>query len=214
MEVVRKIEASNELREIEDSTARKNSSNALASANTAKSNSTTAINVANSAKDTANTALVNVDNLTAVINSIQSDITAMKKELQETYDIASGAVELAERKAFKVRSIKVLDNQFVDGKYKLTETDKDNLFGENYTVPNNGGVFLLFTTVDVLDPAEKTNYVELVEYYNGKFGQDNLYMGYPNYSFQGKNIIINKNPSIETNYRLYAIQANPDLGWL
>lgn len=214
MEVVRKIEASNELREIEDRTARQNSSSALASANTAKNNATTAINVANSAKDTANAALISVDNLTAVINAMQSDITAMKTKLQETYDTANGATELAERKAFKVRSIKVLDSQFVNGKYTLTETDKDDLFGENYTVPNNGGVFLLFTTVDVLDPAETTNYVELVEYYKGKFGQDKLYMGYPNYSFQGNNITINKNPNIETNYRIYAIQANPDLGWL
>ena len=78
MEVVRKIEASNELREIEDNTARRNSSNALASANSANNNSATAVNVANSAKDTANAALANVSNLSAVISAMQADIEAMK----------------------------------------------------------------------------------------------------------------------------------------
>ena len=75
MEVVRKIEASNELREIEDNTARRNSSNALASANSANNNSATAVNVANSAKDTANAALANVNNLSAIISAMQADIT-------------------------------------------------------------------------------------------------------------------------------------------
>ena len=83
MEVVRKIEASNELREIEDNTARKNSSSALASANSANNNSVTAVNVANSAKDTANAALTNVSNLSAVISEIQADIAAMKRKYRK-----------------------------------------------------------------------------------------------------------------------------------
>lgn len=214
MEVVRKIEASNELREIEDNTARKNSSNALASANTANNNSATAVNVANSAKDTANAALANVSNLSAAISAMQADIAAMKTELQEAYDTANGAVELADLKTFKARAIQVLDSAFVNGQYTLTEADKENLFGEIYDGIQPGGLVMLFTTVDDLTTPVLKNYIQLVEYYNNKFKTDPLDAGYPNYLFSGKNITIRKNPNFETNYKLYAIQANEDSGWV
>lgn len=214
MEVVRKIEASNELREIEDNTARKNSSNALASANTANNNSTTAVNVANSAKDTANAALTSVNNLNAVISAMQADIAAMKTELQETYDIANGALEEADRKTFKARAIQILDSAFVNGRYTLTEADKENLFGEIYSGFQPGGLVMLFTTVDDLTTPVRENYVQLVEYYNNRFKTDPFDAGYPNFNFAGKNISIFKNPNFETNYKLYAIQANEDSGWV
>lgn len=214
MEVVKKIEASNELREIEDSTARKNSSNALASANSANNNSVTAVNVANSAKDTANVALTNVSNISAVISEIQTDIAAMKTKLQEAYDTANGAVELANLKTFKARAIQVLDSAFVNGQYTLTEADKDNLFGEIYNGIQPGGLIMLFTTVDDLTTPERENYIQLVEYYNGRFKTDSFGAGYSNYLFAGKNITIRKSPDFETNYKLYAIQANEDSGWV
>lgn len=214
MEVVRKIEASNELREIEDNTARRNSSNALASANTANNNSVTAVNVANSAKDTANTALTNVSNLNATISAIQADIAAMKTKLQEAYDTANGAVELAEIKTFKARAIQILDSAFVNGQYTLTEADKDNLFGEVYNGIQPGGLIMLFTTEDDLTTPERINYVQLVEYYKNRFKTDPFGAGCPNYVFSGKNITIKKNPNFEINYKLYAIQANEDSGWL
>ena len=214
MEVVRKIEASNELREIEDNTARKNSSSALASANSANNNSVTAVNVANSAKDTANAALTNVSNLSAVISEIQADIAAMKKTLQEAYDTANGAVELADLKTFKARAIQVLDSAFVNGQYTLTEADKENLFGEIYNSFQPGGLVMLFTTVDDLTSSVRENYIQLVEYYNNRFKTDPFGAGYPNYLFTGKNITIRKNPNFETNYKLYAIQANEDSGWV
>lgn len=214
MEVVRKIEASNELREIEDNTARKNSSNALASANTANNNSATAVNVANSAKDTANAALTSVNNLNAVISAMQADIAAMKTELQETYDIANGALEEADRKTFKARAIQILDSAFVNGRYTLTEADKENLFGEIYSGFQPGGLVMLFTTVDDLTTPVRENYVQLVEYYNNRFKTDPFDAGYPNFNFAGKNISIFKNPNFETNYKLYAIQANEDSGWV
>ena len=214
MEVVRKIEASNELREIEDSTARKNSSNALASANSANVNSATAVNVANSAKDTANAALGNVSNLNAVISAMQADIAAMKTKLQNAYDTANGAVELANLKTFKARAIQILDSAFVNGQYTLTETDKDNLFGEVYSGIQPGGLIMLFTTVDDLTTPTRENYVQLVEYYNNKFKTDPFDAGYSNYLFAEKNITIRKNPNFETNYKLYAIQANENSGWV
>lgn len=214
MEVVRKIEASNELREIEDNTARKNSSNALASANSANNNSVTAVNVANSAKDTANTALTNVNNLNAVISAMQADIAAMKTKLQETYDIANGASEEADRKTFKARAIQILDSAFVNGRYTLTEADKENLFGEIYRGFQPGGLVMLFTTVDDLTTPERTNYTQLVEYYNNKFKTDPFDAGCSNLRFDGKNISIIKNPNFEINYKLYAIQANEDSGWV
>ena len=214
MEVVRKIEASNELREIEDNTARKNSSSALASANSANNNSVTAVNVANSAKDTANAALTNVSNLSAVISEIQADIAAMKKTLQEAYDTANGAVELADLKTFKARAIQVLDSAFVNGQYTLTEADKENLFGEIYNSFQPGGLVMLFTTVYDLTSSVRENYIQLVEYYNNRFKTDPFGAGYSNYLFTGKNITIRKNPNFETNYKLYAIQANEDSGWV
>lgn len=214
MEVVRKIEASNELREIEDSTARKNSSNALASANSANNNSATAVNVANSAKDTANAALTNINSLNAVISEIQADIAKMKTELQEAYDIANGALEEADRKTFKARAIQILDSAFVNGQYTLTEADKENLFGEIYSGIQPGGLVMLFTTVDDLTTPVRENYIQLVEYYNNKFKTDPFGAGYTNLRFDGKNISIIKNPNFETNYKLYAIQANEDSGWV
>lgn len=214
MEVVRKIEASNELREIEDNTARKNSSNALASANSANNNSVTAVNVANSAKDTANAALTNVNSLNAVISTIQADIAKMKTELQETYGIANGALEEANRKTFKARAIQILDSAFVNGRYTLTEADKENLFGEIYSGFQPGGLVMLFTTVDDLTTPVRENYVQLVEYYNNRFKTDPFDTGYSNFNFAGKNISILKNPNFETNYKLYAIQANEDSGWV
>lgn len=214
MEVVRKIEASNELREIEDNTARKNSSNALASANSANNNSATAVNVANSAKDTANAALANVSNLSAVISAIQADIATMKTKLQEACDTANGAVELADLKTFKARAIQILDSAFVNGQYILTEADKDNLFGEVYNGLQPGGLVMLFTTEDDLTTPERINYTQLVEYYNNKFETDPFDAGCPNYVFAGKNITIKKNPNFEINYKLYAIQANEDSGWI
>lgn len=214
MEVVRKIEASNELREIEDNTARKNSSNALASANTANNNSATAVNVANSAKDTANAALTNVNSLNAVISEIQADIAKMKTELQEVYDTANGAVEEADRKTFKARAIQILDSAFVNGRYTLTEADKENLFGEIYSGFQPGGLVMLFTTEDDLTTPERTNYTQLVEYYNNKFKTDPFDAGCSNLNFTGKNISIFKNPNFEINYKLYAIQANEDSGWV
>lgn len=214
MEVVRKIEASNELREIEDNTARKNSSNALASANTANNNSATAVNVANSAKDTANAALTNVNSLNAVISAIQADIAKMKTTLQEAYDTANGALEEADRKTFKARAIQILDSAFVNGKYTLTEADKENLFGEIYYGFQPGGLVMLFTTEDDLTTPERTNYVQLVEYYNNRFNTDPFDAGCPNLNFAGKNISITKNPNFEINYKLYAIQANEDSGWV
>lgn len=214
MEVVRKIEASNELREIEDNTARRNSSNALASANTANNNSATAVNVANSAKNTANAALENVSNLNAVISAMQADVAAMKTKLQEAYDTANGAVELAEMKTFKAKAIQILDSAFVNGQYTLTEADKDNLFGEVYNSFQPGGLIMLFTTVDDLTTPIRENYVQLVEYYNNKFKTDPFDAGYPNYLFSGKDITIRKNPNFETNYKLYAIQADENSGWV
>lgn len=214
MEVVRKIEASNELREIEDNTARRNSSNALASANSANNNSATAVNVANSAKNTANAALENVSNLNAVISAMQADIAAMKTKLQEAYDTANGAVELAELKTFKAKAIQILDSAFVNGQYTLTEADKDNLFGEVYNSIQPGGLIMLFTTVDDLTTPICENYVQLVEYYNNKFKTDPFGTGYPNYLFAGKNITIRKNPNFEINYKLYAIQADENSGWV
>lgn len=214
MEVVRKIEASNELREIEDNTARKNSSNALASANTANNNSTTAVNVANSAKNTANAALTSVNNLNAVISAIQADIAEMKTTLQEAYDTANGALEEADRKTFKARAIQILDSAFVNGQYTLTEADKENLFGEIYSGFQPGGLVMLFTTVDDLTTPALTNYVQLVEYYNNRFKTDPFKAGYPNLRFNGKNISIFKNQNFEINYKLYAIQANEDSGWV
>lgn len=214
MEVVRKIEASNELREIEDNTARKNSSNALASANSANVNSATAINVANSAKDTANAALTNVSNLNAMISTIQADIAAMKTKLQEAYDTANGAVELADLKTFKARAIQILDSAFVNGRYTLTEADKDNLFGEIYSGIQPGGLAMLFVTEDDLTTPELKNYVQLVEYYNSRFKTDPFGAGCKNLNFAGKNISIIKNPNFEINYKLYAIQANEDSGWV
>lgn len=214
MEVVRKIEASNELREIEDSTARKNSSNALASANSANNNSATAVNVANSAKDTANAALTNVNSLNAVISEIQADIAKMKTELQEVYDTANGALEEADRKTFKARAIQILDSAFVNGYYTLTEADKENLFGEIYSGFQPGGLVMLFTTVDDLTTSVRENYIQLVEYYNNRFKTDPFDAGYSNLRFDGKNISIFKNPNFETNYKLYAIQANEDSGWV
>ena len=214
MEVVRKIEASNELREIEDNTARKNSSNALASANTANNNSATAVNVANSAKDTANAALTSVNNLNAAISAMQADIAKMKTELQETYDTANGALEQADLKTSKARAIQILDSAFVNGKYTLTEDDKENLFGEIYNGFQPGGLVMLFVTVDDLTAPELTNYVQLVEYYNNKFKTDPFDAGYPNLRFDGKNISIIKNQNLEINYKLYAIQANEDSGWV
>ena len=214
MEVVRKIEASNELREIEDNTARRNSSNALASANSANNNSVTAVNVANSAKDTANAALTSVNNLNAVISAIQADITAMGTRLQEAYDTANGALEEADRKTFKARAIQILDSAFVNGQYTLTEDDKENLFGEVYSGFQPGGLVMLFTTVDDLTMLECENYIQLVEYYNNRFKTDPFGAGYSNYLFSGKNITIRKNPNLEINYKLYAIQANEDSGWV
>lgn len=214
MEVVRKIEASNELREIEDNTARKNSSNALASANSANNNSATAVNVANSAKDTANAALTNVNSLNAVISAIQTDIAKMKTKLQEAYDTANGALEEADRKTFKARAIQILNSAFVNGQYTLTEADKENLFGEIYSGFQPGGLVMLFTTVDDLTTPLRENYIQLVEYYNNKFKTDPFDAGYSNYLFSGKNITIRKNPDFETNYKLYAIQANEDAGWV
>lgn len=214
MEVVRKIEASNELREIEDNTARKNSSNALASANTANNNSTTAVNVANSAKDTANAALTSVNNLNAAISAIQADIATMKTTLQEAYDTANGALEEANRKTFKARAIQILDSAFVNGQYTLTEDDKENLFGEVYNGLQPGGLVMLFTTVDDITTPELENYVQLVEYYNNKFKTDPFGTGYQNLRFNGKNISIIKNQNFEINYKLYAIQANEDSGWV
>lgn len=214
MEVVRKIEASNELREIEDNTARKNSSNALASANTANNNSATAVNVANSAKDTANAALTNVNSLNAVISTIQADIAAMKTKLQEAYDTANGALEQADRKTFKARAIQILDSAFVNERYTLTEADKENLFGEIYSGFQPGGLVMLFTTVDDLTTPVRENYVQLVEYYNNKFKTDPFDAGYSNLRFEGKNISIFKNPNFEINHKLYAIQANEDSGWV
>lgn len=214
MEVVRKIEASNELREIEDNTARKNSSNALASANSANNNSATAVNVANSAKDTANAALKNVSNLSAIISTMQADIAAMKTKLQEAYDTANGAVELADSKTFKARAIQILDSAFVNGRYTLTEDDKENLFGEVYNSYRPGGLVMLFTTVDDLTTPVCENYIQLVEYYNNRFDTDPFEAGYSNYLFDGKNITIIKNPNFEINYKLYAIQANEDSGWV
>lgn len=214
MEVVRKIEASNELREIEDNTARKNSSNALASANSANNNSATAVNVANSAKDTANAALTNVNSLNAVISAIQTDIAKMKTKLQETYDTANGALEEANRKTFKARAIQILNSAFVNGQYTLTEADKENLFGEIYSGFQPGGLVMLFTTVDDLTTPLRENYIQLVEYYNNKFKTDPFDAGYSNYLFSGENITIRKNPNFETNYKLYAIQANEDAGWV
>lgn len=214
MEVVRKIEASNELREIEDNTARKNSSNALASANTANNNSTTAVNVANSAKNTANAALTSVNNLNAVISAIQADIAKMKTTLQEAYDTANGALEEANRKTFKARAIQILNSAFVNELYTLTEADKENLFGEIYDGFKPGGLVMLFTTVDDLTTPELTNYVQLVEYYNNRFKTDRFGAGYSNLRFDGKNISIFKNPNLEINHKLYAIQANEDAGWV
>lgn len=214
MGVVRKIEASNELREIEDNTARKNSSNALASANSANNNSVTAVNVANSAKDTANAALTNVNSLNAVISTIQADIAKMKTKLQETYGIANGALEEANRKTFKARAIQILNSAFVNGQYTLTEDDKENLFGEIYNGLRPGGLVMLFTTVDDLTTPVCENYVQLVEYYNNKFKTDPFGAGYTNLRFDGKNISIIKNPNFEINYKLYAIQANEDSGWV
>lgn len=214
MEVVRKIEASNELREIEDNTARRNSSNALASANSANNNSATAVNVANSAKDTANAALANVSNLSETISAIQADIAAMKTKLQEAYDTANGALEEADRKTSKARAIQILDSAFVNGQYTLTEADKENLFGEVYNGIQPGGLVMLFTTVDDLTTPVCENYIQLVEYYNNKFKTDPFDAGYPNYLFSGKNITIRKNPDFEINYKLYAIQANEDSGWV
>ena len=214
MEVVRKIEASNELREIEDNTARRNSSNALASANSANNNSVTAVNVANSAKDTANAALTSVNNLNAVISAIQGDITAMRTRLQEAYDTANGALEEADRKTFKARAIQILDSAFVNGQYTLTEDDKENLFGEVYSGFQPGGLVMLFTTVDDLTMLECENYIQLVEYYNNRFKTDPFGAGYSNYLFSGKNITIIKNPNFEINHKLYAIQANEDSGWV
>lgn len=214
MEVVRKIEASNELREIEDNTARKNSSNALASANTANNNSATAVNVANSAKDTANAALTSVNNLNAAISAIQADIAKMKTKLQETYDTANGALEEADRKTFKARAIQILDSAFVNGQYTLTEADKVNLFGEIYSGFQPGGLVMLFTTVDDLTTPVCKNYIQLVEYYNNKFETDPFEAGYSNLRFNGKDISIIKNPNFEINYKLYAIQANEDSGWV
>lgn len=214
MEVVRKIEASNELREIEDNTARRNSSNALASANSANNNSATAVNVANSAKDTANAALANVSNLSETISAIQADIAAMKTELQKAYDTANGALEEADRKTFKARAIQILDSAFVNGQYTLTEADKENLFGEVYNGIQPGGLVMLFTTVDDLTTPVRENYIQLVEYYNNKFKTDPFDAGYSNYIFSGKNITIRKNPNFEINYKLYAIQANEDSGWV
>lgn len=214
MEVVRKIEASNELREIEDNTARRNSSNALASANSANNNSATAVNVANSAKNTANAALENVSNLNAVISAMQADIAAMKTKLQEAYDTANGAVELADLKTFKARAIQILDSAFVNGQYTLTEADKENLFGEVYSGFQPGGLIMLFTTVDDLTTPIRENYVQLVEYYNNKFKTDPFDAGYSNYLFSRKDITIRKNPDFEINYKLYAIQANEDAGWV
>lgn len=214
MEVVRKIEASNELREIEDNTARRNSSNALASANSANNNSATAVNVANSAKNTANAALENVSNLNAVISAMQADIAAMKTKLQEAYDTANGAVELAELKTFKAKAIQILDSAFVNGQYTLTEADKDNLFGEVYNSIQPGGLIMLFTTVDDLTTPIRENYVQLVEYYNNKFKTDPFDAGYSNYLFDGKDITIRKNPNFEINYKLYAIQADENSGWV
>ena len=214
MEVVRKIEASNELREIEDSTARRNSSNALASANAANNNSTAAVNIANSAKDTANTALENVSNLSAIISAMQADIAKMKPKLQEAYDTANGALEEANRKTFKVRAIQILDSAFVNGLYTLTEDDKENLFGEIYNGFRPGGLVMLFVTVDDLTTPVLENYVQLVEYYNNNFKTDPFDAGYSNLRFNGKDISIFKNPNFETNYKLYAIQANEDSGWV
>lgn len=214
MEVVRKIEASNELREIEDSTARKNSSNALASANTANSNSTAAVNIANSAKDTANVALTNVNSLNAAISAIQADIAKMKPKLQEAYDTANGALEEANRKTFKARAIQILDSAFVNERYTLTEADKENLFGEIYNGFRPGGLVMLFVTVDDLTTPVLENYVQLVEYYNNKFKTDPFDAGYSNLRFDGKDISIFKNPNFEINYKLYAIQANEDSGWV
>lgn len=214
MEVVRKIEASNELREIEDSTARRNSSNALASANAANNNSTAAVNIANSAKDTANTALENVSNLSAIISAMQADIAKMKPKLQEAYDTANGALEEANRKTFKARAIQILDSAFVNGLYTLTEDDKENLFGEIYNGFRPGGLVMLFVTVDDLTTPVLENYVQLVEYYNNNFKTDPFDAGYSNLRFNGKDISIFKNPNFETNYKLYAIQANEDSGWV
>ena len=214
MGVVRKIEASNELREIEDNIARRNSSNALASANSANNNSETAVNVANSAKDTANAALTNVSNLSAVISAMQADIAAMKPKLQEAYDMANGALEEAGRKTFKARAIQILDSAFVNGQYTLTEDDKSNLFGEIYDGFQPGGLVMLFVTVDDLTTPALENYVQLVEYYNNKFKTDPFDAGCSNLRFNGKNISILKNPSFEINYKLYAIQANEDSGWV
>lgn len=214
MEVVRKIEASNELREIEDNTARRNSSNALASANSANNNSATAVNVANSAKNTANAALENVSNLSTTISAIQADIAAMKTKLQEAYDTANGALEETNRKTFKARAIQILDSAFVNGRYTLTEDDKDNLFGEVYNSFQPGGLVMLFTTVDDLTTPVRENYIQLVEYYNNTFATDPFDAGYSNYLFAGKDITIIKNPNFEINYKLYAIEANEDSGWV
>lgn len=214
MEVVRKIEASNELREIEDNTARRNSSNALASANSANNNSATAVNIANSAKDTANAALANVSNLSAIISTMQTSIAEMKTKLQEAYDTANGALEEADRKTFKARAIQILDSAFVNGQYTLTEDDKENLFGEVYKGIQPGGLVMLFVTVDDLTTPSLENYVQLVEYYENSFQTDPFGAGYPNLRFNKKNISIIKNPNFEINYKLYAIQANEDSGWM
>ena len=138
----------------------------------------------------------------------------MKTKLQEAYDTANGAVELADLKTFKARAIQVLDSAFVNGQYTLTEADKDNLFGEVYSGIHPGGLIMLFTTVDDLTTPVRENYIQLVEYYNNKFKTDPFGAGYSNYLFSGKNITIRKNPNFETNYKLYAIQANEDSGWV
>lgn len=210
MEVVRKIEASNELRTIEDATARENSSLALATANTAQTTADTATNVAQSAKTNADNALQIATPLTSAVNTLQTELEQIKKTLNNIESTLDDFSALIDAKALKVLSISILNSDFTNGKYELTENDKSVLFGSAYDYSGGAGLFLLFTTLDDLDNGETLNYMQLVQYENNKFTTDKLDMGFGNYTFSGKKITITKNQNIEQNFRLYALEASFD----
>lgn len=210
MEVVRKIEASNELRTIEDETARENSSLALATANTAQTTADTATNVAQSAKTNADNALQIATPLTSAVNTLQTELEQIKKTLNNIESTLDDFSALIDARALKVLSISILDSDFTNGKYELTENDKSVLFGSAYDYSGGAGLFLLFTTLDDLDNSETLNFMQLVQYENNKFTTDKLEMGFSNYSFSGKKITITKNQNITQNFRLYALEASFD----
>lgn len=210
MEVVRKIEASNELRTIEDTTARENSSLALATANTTQTTADTATNVAQSAKANADNALQIATPLTSTVSTLQAELEQIKGTLQNIKESLDELSSQIERKTNKILSISILDSDFTNGKYELTENDKSVLFGSAYDYSDGAGLFLLFTTLDDLDNGETLNCMQLVQYENNKFTTDKLDMGFGNYTFSGKKITITKNQNITQNFRLYALEASFD----